>query len=277
MFPELLAPVTIALFMLGLLGAGAIAGFIAGLLGVGGGIVVVMALYFILAAIGVDETLRMHVAVGTSLSCIVLTSLASAYAHNKRAKVDFALLKDWAPGIVIGVFAGSGLALLIDGRTLTAIFAGFAFVMSIYMAAAPLSWRVASEPPRGVLAKLIPAFIGGVSALMGIGGGTLSVPVLSLYGFPMHKAVSTAAAIGFMIGVPGTIGFIIGGWGEPGLPRFSLGYVNLLALILIIPTAIAFAPIGVRAAHALPVRGLRIAFAVFLAATAIRMFASVIG
>jgi uncharacterized membrane protein YfcA len=277
MSPELLDPITIALFTLGLLGAGALAGFIAGLLGVGGGIVIVMALFFILSAIGVDEALRMHIAIGTSLSCIVLTSLASAYAHNKRAKVDFALLKDWAPGIVIGVLTGSGLALLIDGKTLTAIFAGFALIMSVYMAAAPLHWRVASAPPRGILARIIPAIIGGVSALMGIGGGTLSVPVLSLYGFPMHKAVSTAAAIGFMIGVPGTIGFMIGGWGEPDLPRFSLGYVNLLALALIIPTAISFAPVGVMAAHALPVRGLRLAFALFLAVTAVRMFASVIG
>jgi len=273
----LLDPTSIILFSLALLCAGAIAGFIAGLLGIGGGIVVVPALFFILTAIDVNEAVRMHIAVGTSLSTIVVTAFFSAWAHHRHRSVDFALLKNWAPGIVIGVFAGAGVAMLVDGETLTGIFAVVAFVMSIYMAFGRVDWRVASEPPRGLRAQIVPAMIGGLSGLMGIGGGTLSVPVLSLYGFPIYKAVGTAAAIGCLIGIPGTVGFIIGGWGEPDLPAFSLGYVNVLALVLIIPTSILLAPVGVRAAHALPVRGLRLAFALFLAVTAVRMFLSAWG
>ncbi len=275
--PDLLDPLHIALFSLALIVCGIFSGFIAGLLGVGGGIVIVPALYFILSALGVGEDLRMHIAVGTSLATIVFTSLISARSHNRRGTVDFPLIRRWAPGIVIGVLAGSALAVFIDGRTLTAIFAVIALVMSLYIAFAQPHWRLGDTPPSGIFAQIIGAIIGGVSALMGIGGGTLTVPTLSVYGYPIHRAVGTAAAIGFLIGVPGAIGFILGGWAEPGLPPFSFGYVNLLALLLIMPTSMIFAPIGAAAAHALPVRGLKFAFSFFLAATAIRMFVSAWG
>jgi uncharacterized protein len=126
----------------------------------------------------------------------------------------------------------------------------------------------------GGLKYLVTGAIGVVSALMGIGGGTLSVPTMTLCGYPIHRAVGTASAIGFLIGVPGTIGMIVGGWGRAGLPPFSLGFVNLLGLALILPTSMLLAPWGARAAHALPVRGLRLAFALFLCATAIKMLSS---
>jgi len=118
--------------------------------------------------------------------------------------------------------------------------------------------------------------IGTVSAMMGIGGGTLSVPLLSLFGYPIHRAVGSAAAIGFIIGVPGAIGFIVTGWNEAALPPFSLGYVNLLGLALIVPTSMLLAPVGARLAHSLNTRRLRLAFAIFLAITAMRMAYSVV-
>ena len=146
------------------------------------------------------------------------------------------------------------------------------------MAFSKPDWRVFPGLPTGILKYLVTAVIGTVSALMGIGGGTLSVPTLTLCGYPIHRAVGTAAAIGFVIGVPGTIGFIIAGWGKEGLPLLSLGYVNLLGLLLILPTSMLMAPVGARAAHALPVRGLKIAFAIFLALTAVRMlYATITG
>jgi uncharacterized membrane protein YfcA len=267
----------IALYAASLLATGVAAGFIAGLLGVGGGIVIVPVLYFVLGALGVDEEVKMHVAVGTSLSTIVFTSFASFRAHSRRGAVDFELLRSWAPGIVAGVIIGSFLASVFSGDVLTAIFGTIALIVAIYMAFSKPEWRVFSGLPTGILKHAVAAVIGTVSALMGIGGGTLSVPTLTLCGYPIHRAVGTAAAIGFAIGVPGTIGFIIAGWGREGLPPLSLGYVSLLGLILILPTSILLAPWGARAAHALPVRGLRIAFAAFLALTSARMLYSVWG
>jgi uncharacterized membrane protein YfcA len=267
----------IALYAASLLATGVAAGFIAGLLGVGGGIVIVPVLYFVLGALGVDEEVKMHVAVGTSLSTIVFTSFSSLRAHSRKGAVDFELLRSWAPGIVAGVIIGSFLASVFSGDVLTAIFGTIALIVAIYMAFSKPEWRVFSGLPTGILKHAVAAVIGTVSALMGIGGGTLSVPTLTLCGYPIHRAVGTAAAIGFAIGVPGTIGFIIAGWGREGLPPLSLGYVSLLGLILILPTSILLAPWGARAAHALPVRGLRIAFAAFLALTSARMLYSVWG
>jgi uncharacterized membrane protein YfcA len=267
----------IALYAASLLATGVAAGFIAGLLGVGGGIVIVPVLYFVLGALGVDEEVKMHVAVGTSLSTIVFTSFASFRAHSRKGAVDFGLLRSWAPGIVAGVIIGSFLASIFSGEVLTAIFGTIALIVAIYMALSKPEWRVFAGLPAGILKHAVAAVIGTVSALMGIGGGTLSVPTLTLCGYPIHRAVGTAAAIGFAIGVPGTIGFIIAGWGREGLPPLSLGYVSLLGLILILPTSILLAPWGARAAHALPVRGLRIAFAAFLALTSARMLYSVWG
>lgn len=273
----LLDPSHIAVFSVSLIVAGAFAGFIAGLLGVGGGIIVVPALFFILGTLGVAEAVRMHVAVGTSLATIIVTSLISARSHAARGAVDMALLRQWTPGIILGSTAGSGLALLMDGRSLTGLFASIALAMAVQMAFGNPDWRVSDEPPRGLAAQAIAAMIGGISALMGIGGGAMSILALALYGYPIRRAVGTAAAIGSLLAVPGTIGFILGGWGEPELPPFSLGYVNLLAALLILPTSMLFAPLGAKAAHALPMRALKLAFAIFLAATAIRMFASILG
>jgi uncharacterized membrane protein YfcA len=273
----LLDPMHIAVFSIALIVAGGFAGFLAGLLGVGGGIIVVPALYFILSALDVSEAVRMHVAVGTSLAAIIVTSLISARSHAARGAVDMALLRQWTPGIIFGVAAGSGLALLMDGRTLTGLFASVALGMAVQMAFGNPDWRIADERPRGLTAQAIASVIGAVSALMGIGGAALSILALTLYGYPIRRAVGTAAAIGSLIGVPGAIGFILGGWGDPALPPFSLGYVNVLATLLILPTSMLFAPLGAKAAHALPVRGLKLAFAAFLAATSIRMFVSILG
>jgi uncharacterized protein len=266
----------ILLFVAALTGAGAIAGFTAGLLAIGGGIVLVPALFFIFSALGVDEAVRMHLAVGTSLSNIIVTAFLSARSHARRGAIDMDLLKRWAPGIVAGVFAGSAIAQLVEGRTLTAIFGTVALLMAAQMAFGRESWRISNDPPSGPALQAIGAVIGAVSALVGIGGGGLGVMILTLYNVPIHRAIGTSAAAGCIVGVAGTLGFIVGGWGQPGLPPFSVGFVNLLGMLVILPASMIFAPIGARAAHALPTRQLKLIFAAFLAVMSVRMIASVL-
>lgn len=265
------------LLALSLLLTGAVAGFVAGLLGVGGGIVIVPVLFYVFTALDLDEEVKMHVAVGTSLSTIIATSIMSVRTHWRKGAVDVPMLKRWGPGIVVGVIVGTLLAAQVKGAVLTAVFATVALIVSVHMAFSKPSWRISDHLPGRVGESLIAAGIGCISAMMGIGGGTLSVPTLSLFGYPIHKAVGTAAAIGLLIGIPGTIGFILGGLGAEDLPPFSFGYVSLLGLALILPTSMTMAPWGARAAHALPVRKLKLAFAAFLFVTALRMFASVFG
>lgn len=260
-----------------LLAAGAVAGVTAGLLGVGGGIVIVPVLWHLFATLGLPEESRMHVAVGTSLATIVATSLSSVRAHRRRGAVDLELLRSWGPWIFVGVLVGTALAGIARGAVLTAVFAVVASVVALHMGFGKPHWRLAEELPRGPGRWTLASAIGTVSAMMGIGGGTLSVPILSLFGYPIHRAVGTAAAIGFIIGIPGTIGFIVSGWDAPGRPPYSLGYVNLIGFALIVPTATLLAPVGARLAHWLKTGNLKRVFAVFLAITALRMFYDLLG
>jgi len=255
-----------------LLAAGAVAGITAGLLGVGGGIVIVPVLWHLFSALGIDEDVRMHVAVGTSLASIIATSVSSVRSHHKRGAVDFTLLKSWGPWIFIGVLCGTALASYVRGPVLSAVFATVALVVSLHMGFAKPEWRLAESLPKGAPKALLAGTIGTISAMMGIGGGTLGVPILSLFGYPIHRAVGTAAAIGFIIGIPGAIGFVLAGWNVPGLPPFSLGYISLIGFALIFPTSTLLAPYGAKLAHGLNTRNLKRVFAVFLGFTALRMF-----
>lgn len=262
----------LALLVVALIAAGGFAGLLAGLLGVGGGIVIVPALYHLFTLIEVPDEVKMHLAVGTSLSTIVATSISSMRSHNKRGAVDWALLKSWGPWVALGVAIGTAIAALVSGDALSGVFATVALVVSVYMAFAPEGLRLADHVPRGGLKAVIASAIGGISAMMGIGGGTLTVPTLVLSGFPVHRAVGTASAVGLIIAVPGTIGFIIAGWGMPGLPWGSLGFVSLVGFAVMVPTTVLVAPLGARLAHAVDKVLLRRLFALFLAVTALRMF-----
>lgn len=263
---------TILLLGLALLGAGAFAGVLAGLLGVGGGIVIVPVLFHIFQFLEVDLSVAMHLAVGTSLSTIIATSISSLNAHHKRGAVDWTLLKSWGPAVAIGVIAGTIIAALVSGATLTAIFAVLALVIAAHLAFSPQQMRVADQLPGGVVRFGIGNLIGGLSAMMGIGGGTFTVPTLVMCNYPVHKAVGTASAVGLIIAVPGTLGFIVNGFGAEGLPPFSLGFVNLMGFFFLVPMTVLMAPVGARLAHGMDQRWLRRAFAVFLAITSARMF-----
>lgn len=253
-----------------LLVAGAAAGVIAGLLGVGGGIVIVPVLFTLLPVAGVDPSVQMHIAVGTSLATIIATSANSARAHARRGAVDRQLLVSLLPGLILGVLCGTALGSTVSGPVLTAVFANVAILVAIYMVT--LKGKGLSDGlPRRPIRDGIGFGISSVSVMMGIGGGTLAVPVFTLFGVPVHRAVGTAAAIGLIIAVPGTIGFAVAGWGNPDLPFASLGYVNILGFLLIAPVSAMCAPIGARLSHALSQVWLSRAFALFLAATGIRM------
>ncbi|MCA1908284.1 MAG: sulfite exporter TauE/SafE family protein [Magnetospirillum sp.] len=259
-----------------LLAAGAAGGLAAGLLGVGGGIVIVPVLFHLFTSLGLDEAVRMHVAVGTSLATIIATSVSSTRSHWRKGAVDMDLLKQWGPFILLGVILGTAIAGYVRGPALTGVFAVVASFVALHMALGKKDWHIAESLPQNPVKALIGMVIGGFSAMMGIGGGTLSVPILTLFRFPIHRAVGTAAAIGFIIAIPGAIGFVLTGWNVDGRPPFSLGYINLLGVALILPTSMAMAPIGAKLAHSLNTQALRRAFALFLALTAVRMFASIL-
>lgn len=257
---------------LALLGTGAAAGLLAGLLGVGGGIVIVPALYHLAPHLAMAPDVRMHVAVGTSLATIILTSLASIRAHARRGAVDTDLLRGWGPPLLLGVGGGALAAPAINAATLGLIFACTALGVAFYMAFVPRTLQLAATPPVGWRRGVLSAGVGALSTLMGIGGGTVMVPLQVLCGVPIHRAVGTAAAFGLLIGVPGSVGFLFSGLDVAGRPPFSLGYLSLPGLALIAPTSLLMAPVGARLAHALPPAGLRRAFALFLLLTALRMF-----
>ncbi|MCX2723930.1 sulfite exporter TauE/SafE family protein [Roseibium salinum] len=266
----------LSLLYLGLLAAallatGLVAGIIAGLLGVGGGIVIVPVLYYMFIALKIDPSVLMHVAVGTSLATILATGTSSARAHYLRGSVDMDLLKRWWWAIAIGVVAGAILAGNISGGALTLVFGFVALAVSLNMMFRKNVPAVAEALPGTPLKEILGFLIGGISVMMGIGGGTLGVPTLTLFNYPIRKAVGTAAAIGLIIAVPGTLLSIYFGWDVEGRPPFSLGYVNLVGFFLIIPASILSAPLGAKIAHAIDPSKLKLVFALFLGFTGLRM------
>lgn len=248
----------------GLLAAGVVAGVFAGLLGVGGGIVMVPAMALTFQIMGFDSEVYQHVAVGTSLAVIIATGTTSARAHWKRDAVMFDVLKLWGPFIILASLLGGLMAGLYSGDMLRIIFGVIAIFVALNVVL-PIQQRLMSSLKASKLTNRIMAtIIGYVSALMGIGGGSLSVPTLAAFGNSMHKAVGTSAALGVLLAVPGALGFVVSGWAVEGRPPLSIGYVNVPALILIGVTAATVAPLGAALAHRLDQKYLKMAFAVFL-------------
>lgn len=254
--------------------SGAVAGFLAGLLGVGGGIVVVPALFWVLTHAGIDASIRMQVAVATSLATIIPTSIISARAHRKRGSLDEALLKRWLVPAILGAILGSAFASLVDGRLLAGIFGGVAVIVAVQMVAFPGGVALRKELPGPIGQRVMALMIGGLSSIMGIGGGTLAVPTLSLFSFPIRMAVGTAAGMGLFIAIPATLGFVAGGWNVPDLPPLSVGYVSLPAGLAILAAQLPCVGYGAKVAHAISQPALRRAFGVVLAIVGLRMLST---
>ena len=250
--------------------SGVIAGFAAGLLGVGGGIVTVPVLEYSLRFAGVPEEYRMHVAVATSLAAIIPTSISSARTHHARGAVDWELARSWGVTMVLGAAAGSLLASHAPLPVLAGIFGGVALLIAAKMLLPLDELRVAEDAPRGARGALLGGLIGGISAVMGIGGGTLTVPTLNLCGYPIHRAVGTAAFFGIFISIPGTVGYLLA---QPpvDLPWATVGFVSLVGLAVIAPGSMLTATLGARVAHSLSRRRLSQAFGVFLLFVGTRM------
>lgn len=261
----------IALLIAVLGAAGLLAGLTGGMLGIGGGIVMVPVFYEILHQAGVTPDVAMHVAVGTSLATIIFNSLRSAAAHIKRGALDWQILRRFSPAVFLGATMGAVLAAFIGGEGLKAFFGVVATLFALYIAFAPMTWVLAPQIPNHPLSHLGAAGLGCVSALMGIGGGTLGVTAMTLGGVAIHRAVATGAGLGVLIGVPAALGFMLLGLSDPALPPMSIGYVSWGALLILAPTSILAAPWGARIAHALPARTLRVVFGIFLAASGLRM------
>jgi hypothetical protein len=258
-------------FVAGCLAAGALAGLAAGLLGVGGGLVVVPALAFLLPRAGVAPEVALHLAVGTSLATIVVTGLASALAHHRRGAVRTDVLAALVPGMVAGALAAGPLAGRLPGDALRLAYAAFAGAVAVRMLLAvrprPGAGRL---PGRGTLAAA-GGGIGLVSALVGVGGGTLTVPFLARCGLAMHGAVGTSAATGPPIALAGALGFVAAGWGDPALPALATGYVLWPAFAVLAAATLPAARLGARLAHRLPADTLRRVFGLLLLLVAARM------
>jgi uncharacterized membrane protein YfcA len=258
-----------------LLAAGLFAGFTAGIFGVGGGFVVVPAMLLILPLLGGAPHEYTHVAIGTSAATIIVSSLRSVTAHARRGAVEFEVLKTWGPWLVIGDAVGVILAGHIDGTILKLIFATGVLLMSVMFMAPRLNSLVISQTmPTGVTRFAIAGGLGTFSSLLGIGGGTIAVSVMTLCSRTIHRAIATASGIGTLIAIPTAIGFAIIGLGHAGLPWGSIGYVNLPAALAISSMSILTAPYGAAAAHRLPSAPLKIIFGAYLVVISLFMFKS---
>lgn len=258
------------------LGVGAIAGVLAGLLGVGGGLVIVPMLVYCFTRQGLPEEHIMHIALGTSLASIIFTSVSSFIAHHRKGAVNWTVVKRISLGIVIGTFSGTWLAAGLS----TGFLKGF-FVIFLYYVASQMILGKKPSPSRelpgsaGIFAA--GGAIGVVSSLVGIGGGSLSVPFMIWCNLPVHTAIGTSAAIGFPIAVAGSIGYLVNGMQATSLPPLSLGFLYLPALLGIVLASVITAPLGVKLAHSLPVPQLKRIFALLLFAVATKMAWGIIG
>lgn len=254
---------------------GAVAGVIAGLLGVGGGIVLVPAFFYAFTALGYAGPQLMQVCLATSLATIIVTSVKSVRAHDRKGAVDWTILKGWGPwialGALVGVVAASGLRSVV----LQGVFGVLGLCVGLYLAFGRAEWRLGSEMPRGAGRGVTGSVLGFLSVLMGIGGGSFGVPLMSLYSVPIHRAVATAAGFGVIIAVPSVAGFLFLSVDAP--PPYTQGAVNLPAFALVIAMTLITTPWGVKLAHAMDPKPLKRLFAVFIMIAAANMLRKALG
>jgi uncharacterized protein len=255
-----------------LVAVGALSGFFAGIFGIGGGAILVPVFYECFRLAGVPLEVRMPLCIGTSLAIIIPTSIRSFRAHHARGAVDMEILKRWSMPIMLGVIAGSLIARYAPERLFKFVFVGVAWSAAAKLLLSRESWKFDEDLPKGPLMRLYGFLVGLLSTLMGIGGGLFSNLLMTFYGRPIHQAVATSSALAVLISIPGALGYIYAGW--PAAARypdvtalqlpFAIGYVSLIGALLVMPTSLFTAPLGVRAAHAMSKRTLEMAFGCYL-------------
>lgn len=258
------------LWLLAYLAVGIVSGFLAGLLGIGGGVIIVAVLTMVFAAQGLPHEHILHLALGTSMATIIFTAIASLRAHHAHGAVRWDLVRDLTPGVIVGTLLGSLIAARIPTRSLAVFFGLFILFVAVQMAL-NLKPKPGRELPGRFGVAGVGAGIGAISALVAIGGGSLTVPWLSWCNVKVHNAIGTSAAMGLPIALFGTLGYLWNGWGVAGLPAGSLGYVFLPALACLLVASMTMAPIGARLAHRLPVPALKRVFALLLILLAAKM------
>jgi uncharacterized membrane protein YfcA len=254
--------------------AGACTGVLAGLFGVGGGTVVVPVLYEVFKLYGVPDEIRMPLCVGTSLAVIVPTSISSYLGHYGRGAVDVGVLRVWIVPIAVGVCAGVLAASLAQPILFKIVFIVVSLFLAVRLLAGKDSWKLGEGLPGKTAMAAYGLIIGSSASLMGIGGGLVANVVLSLYRFPIHAAVATASGVGLIVSIPGALGYVVTGWGHPGLPPLSLGYVSLIGFVLLTPLSLVTVRYGVSLAHQLNRRQMELALSAYLIFISLRFIAS---
>jgi len=262
------------LLQLGLLlvAVGALSGFLAGVFGIGGGAILVPVFYECFRLAGVPLEVRMPLCVGTSLAIIIPTSIRSYRAHQARGAVDQDILRAWWLPLLIGVLAGSVTARYAPERLFKIVFVMVAWFAAVRLLSAKETWRLAGDLPKGPLMRVFGFVVGLLATLMGVGGGVFANVLMTFYGRPIHQAVATSAAIAVLVSIPGAVGYAYAGW--PAAAHFpdvlalqfpfALGYVSLIGALVVMPTSLLTAPLGVKLAHAMSRKTLERAYGAYL-------------
>ena len=256
------------LFLLATIGA--FAGVLAGLLGVGGGIVLVPAFLYAFQTLGYAGPDLMRLCLATSLATIIVTSVRSVLSHHRKGAVDWTILRRWAPGIAAGAVLGVLVVAQLRSVTLQVIFGVLALGVALYLGLGRSEWRLGPQMPQVLLRGVLSPALGFLSVLMGIGGGSFGVPLMSLYAVPIHRAVATAAGFGVVIAVPSVLAFLLTPVSGP-VPPLTVGSVNVVAFAVVIAMTLITTPLGVRLAHAMDGQRLRQVFGLFLGLVALNM------
>jgi uncharacterized membrane protein YfcA len=252
-----------------------VSGLLAGLFGVGGGVIAVPVLYEVFGLLGVPDAVHMQLCIGTSLAIMVPTSIRSYLTHRATGAVLTDVVRQWTPGVIVGIVVGSTIAVAAPSPVFKIAFVVFAAIISGKLLFAQESWRLGDDLPRHPLARLFGLAVGLMASLTGVSGGSLATMVLTLYGKPIHQAVATSAGIVVPITLAGTLGYMLAGLPhQAGLPPLSIGFVSLIGFALMAPVASITASYGARLAHALPRRALEIAFGLFLLVASLRFLVS---
>ncbi len=263
------------IYILSLLAAGLASGFVAGLFGVGGGIIRIPIFLFLFPILGIHADVLMHVAAGTSLSLSIPSAIMASREQYKAGKLDLNFLKVWAPGLIVGVLIGIFLMRFISSGVLEQIFAFVIFVISVQMFFTTSEFKLTKEFPGAIVKALIAIIIGVLSKLTGLSGGSFTTPTLTAFGYPIHRSIAIATAGGFFISIFGALGSAINGMGISGRPAFSLGYIDLTAVLVMIPAILLMAPLGVKLAVHTSQDRLRKVFSIFLFIVALDMIRTI--
>jgi uncharacterized membrane protein YfcA len=267
----------LALLAAAILAGGVIAGLLAGLFGVGGGVVAVPVLYEAFRVLGVPDQVHMQLCVGTSLAIMAPTNIRSYLAHRATGAVLTDVVRQWTPGVIVGIAIGSLVALVAPSAVFKIAFIVLAGIIGGKLLFAQERWRLGDDLPKHPLARLYGLAVGLMASLTGVSGGSLCTMVLTLYGKPIHQAVATSAGIVVPITIAGTIGYVLAGLPHQALlPPLSIGFVSLIGFALMAPVSSLAAPYGAKFAHAMSRRTLEIAFGLFLLAASLRFLVSMV-